>query len=204
MGGWRAPVRKRLIRLWWNRKSQSWSDKWDTHASCSHLRVSGELKTTLNWAFFQLVSRLSGSKLDGRTLKSLKSKVRTQLLIWISHFERVSSLLRIFFSETHVSNCPNVICMLIIQLCIRASVRACLPVCWWGSGWQLHNSPNSTVDAGFPLLCYKRDKLLNHGSLIVPWAPNASACFELIVTQRERADSPGARRNDMHGMAVIY
>lgn len=97
----------------------------------------------------------------------------------------------------HVTNCPTVIYMLIIQLCSRGSVRACLSACWWGSRWQLHNSTNSTVDAGVLLLCYKCDKSLNHGSLIVPWAPNASACFELIVTQREHADSPRASPNYM-------
>lgn len=106
MSGWRAPVRKRLIGLTWNRKSQSWSDEWDTHASCSHLRVSGELKTTLNWVFFQLVSRLSGSQLDGRTLKSLKSKVKAQLLIWISQFERVSSLLWTIFLKPMWATVP--------------------------------------------------------------------------------------------------
>lgn len=80
---------------------------------------------------------------------------------------------------------------------VRAGVKACLCACLWGSRWQPHNSSNSTADGGVLLLCYKHDKSLNHGSLIVPWAPNTSACCEVIVTQRECTDSPRVSRNHM-------
>lgn len=123
--------------------------------------------------------------------------IREQLIIWIYNFLNslqsfINPLLRPIWPIV-----PPLFTRYIIQLCVRASVRACLPACWWESRWQLHNSSNSTVDAGVLLLCYKHDKSLNHSSLIVPWAPNTSACVELIVTQRESTDSPRASRNYM-------
>lgn len=100
--------------------------------------------------------------------------------------------------HSHLASFPIIIYMLITQLRVRGGVKACLCACLWGSRWQPHNSRNSTADGGVLRLCYKHDKSLNHGSLIVPWAPNTSACCEVIVTQRERTDSPRVSRNHMH------
>lgn len=152
---------------------------------------------------FSTIFDAIGFQPDGWTLKTHQEKKRAIRILKV-----LRSFVELFQSgspqQTHLTNVPIIIYMLITQLCVRASVRACLCACLWGSRWQPHNSSNSTADGGVLLLCYKHDKSLNHGSLIVPWDPNTSACCELIVTQREGTNSPRVSRHHMHPMALIY
>lgn len=158
----------------------------------------------VKWSHFPLVLILLGFQLGGWTLKTLKSKVHQGKMahrelrgVFKGFRPFIEPFLQRAPYQSPLTSVPIIIYMLITQLRVRAGVKACLCACLWGSRWQPHNSSHSTADGGVLLLCYKRDKSLNHGSLIVPWAPNTSACCEVIVTQRECTDSPRVSRNHM-------
>lgn len=95
-----------------------------------------------------------------------------------------------FTLSVRLAHIPTVAIFISILICVYVCVTEREKECdsLWGSTWQLHNSTNSTVGGCVMLLCYKHDKSPTYPSLIVPWGWNASACCELIVTQRECPD----------------